>query len=181
MADPIKIIQQYYDADSKVYDTLIAHGEAVSKKALRIAERLRHLKPNMTFIQEAAMLHDIGIFMTHVPELGLRGQHPYICHGVLGRKLLEKQGLHQHARVCENHVGVGISRHDVKRYRLPLPEKDMLPETLEEEIICYADKFFSKNPNGQSAEIPVERIIKGLKPYGRDKVSRFLTWKERFE
>ena len=78
-------------------------------------------------------------------------------------------------------MGVGISHEDVILNGLPLPEKDMLPVTLEEEIICYADKFFSKNRNGLKEELPVDRIIKSLEPHGRDKVARFLAWRERFE
>ena len=96
-------------------------------------------------MEEAAMLHDIGIFLTHAPSLGCNGPHPYLKHGHLGCKLLEKEGLPKHALVCERHVGVGITRKDVLDHKLPLPAKDMLPLSLEEKIICYADKFFSKN------------------------------------
>lgn len=181
MIDPIKIIRKHYDPRSDIYETLIGHGRAVARKALALAKNMGHLKPDVEFIREAAMLHDIGIIMTDTPELGCHGEHPYICHGILGRRLLEKEGLMQHARVCETHVGVGISQEDVVLYSLPLPEKDMRPETLEEEIICYADKFFSKNRNGLLDELPVEYIINGLKPYGKGKVERFLTWRMQFE
>ena len=181
MIDPVHILKRYYDPDSETFNTLMIHGKMVGQKALAIAKKLHHLNPDKKFIGEAAMLHDIGIWMTHTPQLGCTGDHPYICHGVLGKKLLEREGLHQHARVCENHVGVGISLEDVRLNGLPLPEKNMLPETLEEEIICYADKFFSKNINSLGDEIPIEKIIKDLEPHGKDKVARFLAWKDRFE
>ena len=83
MIDPVKILEYYYDPTSDVFDTLIQHGRAVGQKALAIAEKLRHLNPDTGFIMEAAMLHDIGIFMTHTPQLGCTGEHPYICHGIL--------------------------------------------------------------------------------------------------
>jgi len=54
------------------------------------------------FIEEAALLHDIGIFNTNLPKIGCYGRHPYISHGYLGRELLENEGLAAHALVCES-------------------------------------------------------------------------------
>jgi uncharacterized protein len=87
------------------------------------------------------------------------------------------------ARVCERHVGVGISAADVRRCNLPLPERDMVPISIEEQIICYADKFFSKNGNGnlRTPEKTVAEINSSLKKYGQDKVDRFQKWVEMFE
>ena len=123
---------------------------------------------------------DIGIFLTHTPDLGCTGVHPYVCHGYLGRELLEEKGLFRHALVCERHVGVGISAADIHREKLPLPARDMRPVSIEEEIICYADKFFSKSKTGNGKEKSVADILIGLAPYGRDKVDRFLSWVDRF-
>ena len=99
-------------------------------KALEIAGKMPGRDLDFHFLEQAAMLHDIGIFLTDSPVLGCYGQHPYLCHGILGRRLLEKIGLPQHALVCERHVGVGISRHNVLDHKLPLPARDMLPPTL---------------------------------------------------
>ena len=72
---------------------------------------------------------------------------------------------------------------DVRQFKLPLPTRDMLPITIEEQLICYADSFFSKNGNnGKNAkEKTVKQILRGLKRYGTDKVQRFwsskaVTW-----
>jgi uncharacterized protein len=66
---------------------------------------------------------------------------------------------------------------------LPLPERDMLPVSIEEQLICYADKFFSKNGKGQkqNGEKSIEHIVQSLQPYGQDKVERFQRWLEMFE
>ena len=61
------------------------------------------------------MLHDIGIFLTHAPQIGCHGDKPYICHGYLGRELLEKEGFPRHAIVCETHVGVGLTIADIEK------------------------------------------------------------------
>ena len=105
--DPIQIVQRYYDLDSLAYHILLVHGRAVTRKALEVAKLVPQFNPDLTFIAESAVLHDIGIFMTKAPEIGCNGTMPYICHGYLGREVLEKEGLPKHALVCERHIGVG--------------------------------------------------------------------------
>ena len=67
--DPITIIQKFYKKDSIAYQILVTHSKAVTRKALEIAKSLSQHNPDLQFIEEAAMLHDIGIFLTHHPEL----------------------------------------------------------------------------------------------------------------
>jgi uncharacterized protein len=57
----------------------------------------------------------------------------------------------------------------------------MLPQSLEEEIICYADKFFSKQKQPDGRALSVEAVLENLKRYGDEKVRRFLQWAARFE
>ena len=180
--NPIDILSQYYKPGSKTFDILIAHGKLVAQKALAAAERVSHLKPDLEYIKNAAMLHDVGILETDSPELGCKGRHPYVCHGILGRKMLESCGVPDYGLICERHIGVGISAEDVRQQNLPLPIRDMLPLSIEEQIICYADKFFSKNGNGQKAsEKSVAQIINGLQRHGPDKVKQFQRWVKMFE
>jgi uncharacterized protein len=171
--DPIKLIQKYYKTDSKAYSLLIPHSKAVTKKALEIAARVPNLKPDLKFIKEAAMLHDIGIFLVNDPELNCFGDMPYVCHGYLGREILEKEGLPRHALVCERHVGTGLTIKDIEKQNIPAPKRDMLPVSIEEKIICFADKFFSKNKKFLQKEKSIEQIRKGLAKFGEDKVETF--------
>jgi uncharacterized protein len=176
--DPYKVIKKYYSPESKAYKILVSHSEAVVNKALKIAEKFPQVDKN--FIFEAGMLHDIGMIFTNVPAFGCYGKHPYIAHGYLGRKLLEKEGYPKHALVCERHIGVGITKKEIIEKKLPLPERDMVPITLEEKIIAFADKFFSKNPEAEVEEKSVEEIIKNLSKHGEEKVKIFLKWFEEF-
>lgn len=162
--DPIKIIQKYYDKDSDLYRILLDHSQAVSKKALEIAENLDNKEIDLKFIEEAALLHDIGIYLTHSPGIGCHGKDNYLCHGILGREILEKEGLPKHAMVCERHIGVGITKEEVKDGNLPLPARDMLPVSLEEKIICLADLFFSKD--SAKGERSVEEIKRFWSDFG---------------
>lgn len=180
--DPLDVIAANYAKGSAAYDILVQHCRLVAEKALALARNLSHLNPDMDFIYEAAMLHDIGIIRTQTPELGCNGALPYICHGYAGRAILEKSGLNRHGRVCESHVGVGITMEDIRSGKLPIPLRDMTPQSIEEKIICYADKFFSKNGRGHPVpEKSVDKIIQDLSPYGQDKVDRFLSWHRQFE
>lgn len=178
---PIDIIREFYPPGTRLHDLLLSHSRAVAGRALEIAAGLKDLGPDMEFIEEAALLHDIGIYWTDAPGIGCQGTHPYVCHGTIGRDLLENRGLPRHGRVCECHVGVGFSAEEIRACRLPLPVRDMVPVTLEEEIICYADKFFSKKwqPNGRA--LPFESVLNNLRGYGEDKARRFLQWAGRFE
>ena len=180
--NPIDILTEFYDRRSKAFNILVEHGEQVAQKALRAADQVSHLRPDLEFIENAAMLHDIGILETDTPGLGCSGIHPYIRHGVLGREMLEKIDVSEYGLICERHVGVGISADDVNRFNLTLPARDMLPVTIEEQIICYADKFFSKNGNGTKPKAKsIDAIISNLKPYGPDKIKRFQSWVDVFE
>lgn len=173
---PLEIIAEFYEPGSKLYQILVKHGEQVANKAIDVAKRVPHFKPNLNFINEAAMLHDFGIFETNTPELGCSGKHPYVCHGYLGRKILEKKGLPQHALVCERHVGIGITTEEIKFNNLPLPQRDMVPISIEERIICFADKFFSKNGEMDGCEKSVKDILNTLSRYGPEKAKRFQKW-----
>jgi uncharacterized protein len=171
--DPIAIISKYYETGSTAYMILVEHSGAVAQKSIEVARRISYGRPDIEFVEEAAMLHDIGIFMTNVPDIGCHGDKPYICHGYIGRELLEKEGLPKHALVCERHVGVGITVEDIERAGLPLPRRDMLPLTIEEKIICYADKFFSKRPDSLGKENLLEEVRNHIARYGRDKLKSF--------
>ena len=172
--DPEAIITAVYPAGSHIRDLLLRHGQLVGRKALDILDRATWLDADRAFVIQAAMLHDIGIGRTRCPELGCTGNLPYVCHGVEGRAMLDRLGLKPHGLVCERHVGVGISANQAVRRKLPLPIRDMLPLSLEERLICYADKFFSKTDNGRY-EKTIDQITAGLARHAVEYVDRFLT------
>jgi uncharacterized protein len=180
MLNCIEIIEKIYIPKTLAYNIAVEHGKQVAEKALSVADRVAHLKPDRNFIYESAMLHDIGMLFTDVPKMGCYGNHPYIVHGILGRAVLEKIGLVHHAMVCERHIGVGLTKDDILGQKLPLPLRDMIPMSLEEKIVCYSDKFFSKT-NSNKVEKTLEEILKNLSRFGRDKMEKFLSWMNEFE
>ncbi len=176
------IIYEFYKPGSVTCELLLRHGERVAAKSIGIAENLTKnlilINPDMEFIMEAAMLHDIGIFMTNAPSLGCFGNVPYICHGLLGRTLLDNLGFPKHGLVSERHTGAGITAENIRINALPLPCRDMIPVSIEEKIICFADKFYSKNPEKSGYEKNIPEIIKELELIDKTHADRFAVWAE---
>ena len=168
-----QIIEKYYSRGSKAHRIYYDHCLAVTRLALKIAEFKPELGADIELLEYGGMLHDIGIFLTDAPDIECYGSLPYLAHGYLGRELLEKEGLKEVAPVCERHIGVGISLDEIIRNRLPLPYRDMTPQTIEEKIICYADKFYSKTSVNLSLAKSMDRIRKSITKYGDDKWERF--------
>ena len=171
------IIDAVYGHNPEAADILVVHSRQVKDKALEVAERVAHLNPDTDFIAQAAMLHDIGMIRTHAPAIACHGTDPYIRHGIIGRSMLEAFGLPRHGLVCERHIGAGLLASDIRSQVLPLPVRDMVPQSLEETIICYADAFFSKTDNGR--EHPLEDVVEELTRFGQDQADRFMGWHRR--
>lgn len=176
--DTIRIIEKCYKKDTELYDILISHSTDVTNKAVSIAEKHPELDIDIDFIKEAAMLHDIGIFLTYAPSIKCYGMHDYICHGYLGREILDKLGYPKHALVCERHTGTGLTLKQIVEENLPLPHREMVPVSIEEQIICFADCFYSKTRLGEEKDI--DRIRKSISKHGRKSVEQFDEWCEMF-
>ena len=177
--NPIKIIDKYYDKNSKIYKLLMGHSNAVAKKALEVAKRLNNQDIDLELIYEGAMLHDIGIFLTNAPKIHCLSNEPYIRHGILGKEILEKEGLPKHSLICERHIGVGLTAEDIKRQGLPLPERDMAPKAIEEKIIAFSDNFFSKGKGGR--ENSINEIKDIFKKNDSKKIKIFEEWCREFK
>ena len=157
----------------------MAHSTLVTKRAVRICDLHPELSLDRQFVIEAAMLHDIGIFKCDAPGIYCFGSEPYLIHGRIGAELLRAEGFPKHARVCERHTGAGITKEEIIKLNLPLPHEDFLPETMEEKVICYADKFYSKTH--PEVEKTIEQAERSLKRFGEDGVERFKLWEKLFE
>lgn len=206
--DYLALIHRYYPEDNALRRMLLHHSRQVCARALQIVERHPELGANRNLVEAGAMLHDIGIFLTDAPGIHCHGTAHYILHGSLGAQLLrneakqlkkEKQQeeqlkeeklqaiqlqeeLHFYealARICERHTGTGLTRQTIIERGLPDPQQDLLPETIEEQIICYADKFYSKSHLERERTIP--QTLQSLEKFGDEGVEKFRHWTELFE
>lgn len=187
----LDIIHHFYPEDTPLRRLLLLHSECVRDKALALLEgsSFRDQHPsttlNLDLIIAGSMLHDIGICATHAPGILCEGTEPYICHGTIGARMLRQlvaEGsfsaedaamLEACARICERHTGAGLTRQDILSQGLPIePAVDLLPETLEEQLVCLADKFFSKSGDPRK-EKSLEHVRRSMMKFGADSLARF--------
>lgn len=173
MIDYKSILMRYYTEGDPLYCLLTAHSRQVALLARQLCHRLTDsgTPVDTEFVVEAAMLHDIGIVRTIAPSIHCHGTEPYICHGIIGRQMLDGLGLFRHALVCERHTGAGLTAQEIAEQGLPLPHRDMLPLSLEEKAVCYADKFYSKSRIAPAK--PIGDVRRQLAKFGSGTIERF--------
>jgi uncharacterized protein len=133
---------------------------------------------DLGLVRAGSLLHDIGVYRLYddAGELDHRG---YIRHGLLGYQLLREEGLAEEiCRFASHHTGMGLTRDDVIRQRLPLPPADYLAETGEEELVMYADKFHSKT--SPPAFLTADAYAASVRRFGEGKVAAFKSLRARF-
>ena len=173
-----KIIDKYYPEGSRLRDIYLRHCRSVADLALKI-NRERRLGLDPDKVEAAAMLHDIGIFLTDADGIDCHGTEPYIRHGILGAELLRREGVDEEiAAIAERHTGAGITEDDIREMNLPLPVADYTPRTLLERLICYADKFYSKTR--LDSPKPLETVRASMLRHSPSTLTRFNTLHSEF-
>lgn len=139
------------------------HSINVANKAVEIVNKITKAKVNKRLVEIGSLLHDIGRSVTHGFE-----------HALIGGRILRERGLPKElARICETHLLGGLDKEDAKK--VGLPPRDYLPETLEEKIVCLADKHMTGNH-----EVSIdERFEKWFHKYGKTTI--LLKSKERIK
>lgn len=174
------LIDKYYPEGSHLRDIFLSHATCVGKLALTLNSRLP-VPLDEDEVMCAALLHDIGIFLTHAPSIHCHGELPYIAHGYAGADLLRREGVDEkYVRVCERHTGTGLSHQDIEIQNLPLPrDRNYLPETTLEKLICYADKFFSKS--GDMKIKSKNEVKASISKHGTAALNRFKVLEKLFD
>lgn len=176
----LELYDKYYPHGTQARDILYRHSRSVADFALEINAE-KHLGLEIGEIETAAMLHDIGIYLTDAPGIDCHGSEPYIRHGILGGALLRLEGFPEYAaRVAERHTGAGISPEDIDEMNLPLPKDAVLmPQTLLERLVCYADKFYSKSGDMQKKSL--ERVRNSMARHSAATLERFEALHKEFK
>jgi uncharacterized protein (TIGR00295 family) len=129
---------------------VIRHCKAVRDVAIKIANKT---DADVELVEAGALLHDIGRSKTHG-----------IFHAIEGVKIAKNLGVSDKIiKIIERHIGAGISAEVAKK--LKLPNKDFIPETLEEKIVCHSDNLID-NCRRQKIESQIDKALKdGYKEY----------------
>ncbi|MBW6440505.1 HD domain-containing protein [Patescibacteria group bacterium] len=171
----INILKKYSDSKNN-FNVVLNHSLVVLAKSFEIIAR-KNLSSNINadLIVSGCLLHDIGTFefMKSIHKL----QIDYLRHGIIGGEILRSEGLNKEALIAERHIGSGLSKEYIIKKNLPLPKRDFLPITLEQKLICYADKFHSKSGKIDT----LASIEKEMKGFGKESFQRFLELKILFK
>ena len=177
--DPIAIVKEFYPEDTPFRKRLLRHGAQVRDKAIAIVEAMGDGAPpvDMALVEDACFLHDIGCADCRASELLCEGLQPYIMHGQIGAKMLREYGkrkgidMEPYARICERHISCGLTAAEIRHRTLLLYNRDYMPETVEEKLVCLANKFFSRSE--EMREKSLIEVRRYLSHQGETAVQRF--------
>ncbi len=126
---------------------VISHCIAVADLALETAGKLEEkgLKIDTELVEAGALLHDLGRSKTHTVD-----------HALVGAQIAQSIGLPEPViKIIKRHIGAGITAEEAQWLGWP---KDVYnPQTLEEKVVCYADKLID-----HCKRAPIETEIEKL-------------------
>ncbi len=137
--------------DNNCPPQVVNHCLAVTDLALEIAGKIqaRGHKIDLQLVEVGAILHDIGRSRTH-----------NVDHSVIGAQIAEIIGLPPPVvNIIKRHVGAGITADEAEW--LGWPKDIYVPQTLEEKVVCYADKRIDHDK-----VVPIENEIVRLQSQG---------------
>jgi uncharacterized protein len=140
---------------------VIEHCIAVTDYAVNLATKLetKGYTVNLDLVEAGSILHDLGRVKTNTVD-----------HGVVGGQLGETLGLPQEVvNIIKRHVGAGIT--DKEAEAMGWPKDNYVPQTLEEKIVCYADKRIDDG-KVVSIEVEIEKLNRTGKPEAAERVRR---------
>jgi len=138
--------------NNKCPPQVIRHCIAVADLAVETARDLtmKGLEVDIQLVEIGALLHDLG-----------RSKNHTVDHALIGAQIAQFIGLpEQVINIIKRHVGAGITTEEA--ISLGWPKDIYSPQTLEEKIVCYADKLIDN-----AKRVPIEVEIKRLKHEGK--------------
>jgi uncharacterized protein len=140
---------------------VISHCLAVADLAMETAGKLaaKGIKLNVGLIEAGALLHDLG-----------RSKNHTVDHAVVGAQIAKSIGLPEPViNIIKRHVGAGITAEEAQW--LGWPKDIYIPQTLEEKVVCYADKLIDKSKR-TSIETEIQRLQKENKIEAAERVRK---------
>ncbi|SFD47164.1 HD domain-containing protein [Streptomyces aidingensis] len=141
--DEIRALHERHAPSAEALELVHGHCVTVWRIARQLIDR-GGPAVDADLVRAGCLLHDIGVYRLY-DRAGRLDHSTYVRHGILGHRLLADAGYPERlCRFCSCHTGVGLTRADIARQRLPLPPGDCLARTAEERLVMYADKFHTK-------------------------------------
>ena len=144
-------------------EIIVRHCRTVARVAMILVDGFerRGKRVDRAAVEAAALLHDVG-----------RTRVQTVWHGLRGSEMLRGEGVDDKvAEIVKRHVGAGLASDEARR--LGLPEGDYVPRTLDQRIVCFADKLVDSD-----AVRPFEIEVRRYALKGHD-VARLVALKQR--
>lgn len=158
----IEEVHKRYAQNDFIFKLIYEHCQIVAEIAAWCVQQ-KNLSVDDDLLRASCLLHDIGTYALFDAK-GLDGnEHNYKQHAVFGAALALEEGFD--SKIADNirtHVLMGLTKKEIIEGNFGMPQKDYLPETIEARLLCYADRFHSKQPIFNSYDTFLERLEKGL-------------------
>jgi len=141
----VEALHRKYAPSDSAFESVWEHVNIIWSIAEELIANQPSLKLNPQLVKVGCLVHDIGVYKLYDKKGNIDTKN-YITHGILGYEILQSEGYPDY--LCSfprNHIGVGVTKKDIKTQKLPLPLANYTPKTLEEKIVTFADKFHSKS------------------------------------
>lgn len=171
--DEIKNLHKKYAPNEELFNLVFTHCQIIWAIAEQIIAE-KKLRLNIDLVKTGALVHDIATYKYLSQK---NGELLYYRHAYEGAIILRKEGFSE--EICglvEHHLGVGLTKTEIVERKLDLPAQDFTPQTVEERLILYADKFHSKTPKFNT----FASYSSFLKKYGEPQVLKFETLAKEF-
>lgn len=172
----IKRLHKKYAPNEQVFNHVYSHCAIVAEIAEWCVNNADIQDVDKELLQAACLLHDIGTYVYFTDDAHIMNERLYPQHAVFGAGLLRGEGLPEIADLVETHVLLGLSKKEILEKPWPLPARDYVPETIEGRLLCYADRFHSKNPTFNDFESFADRLQKDLP----EQAEKFRAWSKEF-
>ncbi|MCD7781435.1 MAG: HD domain-containing protein [Methanosphaera sp.] len=127
MTKSVEELVNYVYKELECSEYIIDHSNTVYERTKDLTPKYNNI--DLDLIEAGAKLHDVGRTVTNNIE-----------HAYIGADLLRNLGVDEAiCRITERHIGAGITVEDAKENNLP--ERQYIPQTLEEKIVAHADNL----------------------------------------
>jgi uncharacterized protein len=176
--EEIERMHHKYAPNDKVYNLVYGHCQIVCEIASWCADNIKdETKVDLDLLQSAALLHDIGTYILFDDEGSVANNRMYPQHAILGAKIVADEGIDiRISRIIETHVLLGLTKQEIIDTPWILPARDYEPDTIEGQLLCYADRFHSKHPTFNA----YGSFLEGLKKSLPLQAAKFEVWSKRF-
>ena len=147
----IMALHKKYATNQKDFDSIWGHCQIVWEIAQRCAENTDQ-EVDMDVLRNVCLLHDIGAYpFMHQRKGGGKDKWLYPLHSLLGSAILWGEKNEKIPEVVydsvRTHNLMGLTKEEIEANDFPMGYHDQTPMSVEGLILCYADRYHSKDPH----------------------------------